>query len=634
MKHIIIGTAGHIDHGKSSLVLSLTGADPDRWAEEKRRGITIDLGFAHLDLDGYRFGFVDVPGHERFVRNMLAGAGGIDAVVLVIAADESVMPQTREHFDICRLLGVERGLVALTKSDLVEPNVLEFVRLEVEEFLQGSFLEGAPVVLVSSKTGAGLEEFKQALLQVAGQTPGKDTTSYFRLPIDRSFVMKGFGTVVTGTLVSGQVEKEQEVEVFPERRRLRVRGIQVHGRKAERALAGQRTALNLAGVEVGDILRGMVLTEPGRFRPATRFDVLLQLLPSARPLKDGARVHFHQGTAEMIATVRFFDRPKAEPGEECFAQLRLAGPALALPGDRFILRQYSPVTTIGGGKVLGAARGRYRRNDLALQDYWKALATGNREEVLAALLEREPLGVLAEPEVIARTGWSQVEWKETAAAVTASGAARRVSDSPLTLLQAARFDELKEKAVKAVGAFHKKEPLVEGLPKEELKKRIFGRAPDSVFDAVLEELTGAGNLAVAGDRVKRAGREVKLSSEESEARQSIEKAFQQAGLQVPTVKEVLSRVKVDPKRAEKIIQILLREKVLVRVSSDLLFHQSAVKQLLDLLHGYKKEKGDRINVGAFKDLTCVTRKYAIPLLEYLDRQRLTRREGNERVLLL
>ena len=314
--------------------------------------------------------------------------------------------------------------------------------------------------------------------------------------------------------------------------------------------------------------------------------------------------------------------------------MRLAGPALALPGDRFILRQYSPVITIGGGKVLGAARGRYRRNDPAVQDYWKTLAAGNREEILAALLAREPLGVLTEPEAIARTGWSQTEWKETAAAVAASGAARRVSDAPLTLVNAARFDELKEKAVKAVEAFHKKEPLVEGLPKEELKKRLFGRAPDSVFDAVLEELTGAGNLVVAGDRVKRAGREVKLSSKESEARQSIEKAFQQAGLQVPTVKEVLSRVKVDPKRAEKIIQILLREKILVRVSSDLLFHQSAIEHLLELLRGYKGEKGGRINVGGFKDLTGVTRKYAIPLLEYLDRQRLTRREGNERVLLL
>ena len=634
MKHIIIGTAGHIDHGKSALVKALTGTDPDRWAEEKRRGITIDLGFAHLDLGGYRFGFVDVPGHERFVRNMLAGAGGIDLVLLVIAADESIKPQTREHFDICRLLGVERGLVALTKADLVDPDVLDLVRLEAEEFLQGSFLEGVPIVQVSSKTGQGLESLQEALQQVAAEVPGKQADACFRLPVDRAFVMKGFGTVVTGTMISGSVAVEDEVEIFPERRRVRVRGIQVHGRPAERALAGQRTALNLAGVEVGELRRGMVLTEPGRFAPVTRLDTELRSLPGTRPLKDGARVHFHQGTAEMVATVRLFDRHQVEAGSSCFAQLRLAGPVLTLPGDRFILRQYSPVITIGGGRVLGVARGRYRRNDAAVLGYWKALAEGNREQVLGALIGREPSGVLTGPFVVARTGWREAEVAQAAERLVASGLARRVGGDPLTLVSAQRFSALGERAVKAVQTFHKKEPLVEGLPKEELKKRVFARVPAAVFDAELDHLAREGKLAVTGDRVKRAGREVTLSSEETEARQVIEAAFAGAGLQVPAVKEVLARVKFEAEHARKIVQILLREKVLVRVTEDLLFHQSALNKLEDLLRDYKSKHGDRINVGKFKDLAGVTRKYAIPLLEYLDRRRLTQRVGNERIIRL
>src|SRR5271157_3706556 len=361
MKSIIVGTAGHIDHGKTSLVKALTGIDADRLAEEKRRGITIDLGFAHMELPGangemLRLGFVDVPGHERFVRNMLAGVGGIDLVLLVIAADESIKPQTTEHFDICRLLSVQRGITVLTKSDLVDPETLEVVTLEVAEFLKGSFLDPAnsPIIPVSSKTGAGLDQLKTELARLAAEVPAKDSTAVFRLPIDRVFTMKGFGTVVTGTLITGTVHKEQEVEVHPAGKRLRVRGVQVHGKQADEAIAGQRTALNLPGIETTELARGMMLTPPQMFTPVTRLGVQLDLLPSAKPLRQYARVHMHAFTAETIAQVTLLGGKQLLPGESGFARLKLDRPVLLFPGDRFIIRQYSPVITMGGGRVLDA----------------------------------------------------------------------------------------------------------------------------------------------------------------------------------------------------------------------------------------------------------------------------------------
>src|SRR5258706_11060273 len=333
-KSVIVGTAGHIDHGKSSLVEALTGTHPDRLEEEKRRGITIDLGFAFLEEAGVRFGFVDVPGHERFVGNMLAGAAGIDVVLLVISADESVKPQTREHFDICRLLGIQRGIVALTKSDLVDQETLDLVRLELDDFLRNSFLQGAPIVPVSAKTGAGLVELKQALVEQARQVIGKDSGRAFRLPIDRAFAVKGFGSVVTGTLMSGQVAPEDEVQLFPSGARLRVRGVQSGGNNVDRAEAGQRTAVNLAGIDHQDLQRGMTLAAANRFRATRRIDVKLRLLPAVRKLKNRAQVHFHTGSFESMAEVALIENVELSPGDECFAQLRLKQSVLVLPGDR------------------------------------------------------------------------------------------------------------------------------------------------------------------------------------------------------------------------------------------------------------------------------------------------------------
>ncbi|MGC1413730.1 MAG: selenocysteine-specific translation elongation factor [Candidatus Acidiferrum sp.] len=631
-KSVIVGTAGHIDHGKSALVEALTGTHPDRLAEEKRRGITIDLGFAFLEEDGVRFGFVDVPGHERFVSNMLAGAAGIDLVLLVIAADESIKPQTREHFDICRLLGVTRGVVALTKSDLVDADMLGLARLEVEEFLRGSFLERAPIVAVSSKTGTGLAELTKALHTIASEIPGKDAARYFRLPIDRAFAMKGFGTVVTGTLVSGSIGAEDEVELFPGGKRLRVRGVHSGGKSVERALAGQRTAVNLAGIDHADVKRGMTLAAPGRFRATRRIDVQLTLLPSARKLKHRAKVHFHAGTAETIAEILLYGENVLAPGQSALAHLRLQDELLLLPNDRFIVRQFSPVITIGGGVVLDPLARRPTVRDSGRTGFLETLESGGREEKLGAMTERAFLGLTLE-EIVARTGWFENEVREAARRLTASGRIKIISSEPLILLCRKVFDDVRRKIAERVERFHKENPLSPGIAREDLRANLGKRIRAETFRAALEDLANDKKLDVQGELVKRAGAEIALQPEETRAKEQIEKAFAEAGLAVPSVKEVLAKLSVESKRAEKLLQILLREKTLVRVSPDLIFHRDALAQLKVQLAAFKKSKGERITVPVFKDLTGITRKYAIPLLEYLDRERVTRRAGDERVIL-
>src|SRR5467141_965962 len=427
IKSVIVGTAGHIDHGKSTLVEALTGTHPDRLAEEKRRGITIDLGFAFLEENDVRFGFVDVPGHERFVSNMLAGAAGIDVLLLVIAADESIKPQTREHFDICRLLGVKRGVVALTKSDLVDSDTLELVRLEAEEFLRGSFLERAPLVSVSARTGNGLAELKKALSEAAFDAFVKDAKQYFRLPIDRAFAMKGFGSVVTGTLISGSVDTGDEVELFPSGERLRVRGVQSGGKHVDRATPGQRTAVNLAGIDHTALKRGMVLATPGKFRKTRRMDVRLELLPSARKLKQGTRVHFHAGTAETIAEVFFHGEKELPPGASAVANLKLQDEVLVLPGDRFIVRQFSPVVTVGGGAVLDPLARRPMLRDTGRAAFLETIERQNAAETLAAMTERALLG-LGYEEIVARTGWTEKEIQWALEEVHGTGRVRKVSN--------------------------------------------------------------------------------------------------------------------------------------------------------------------------------------------------------------
>jgi selenocysteine-specific elongation factor len=633
IKHVIVGTAGHIDHGKSSLVEALTGTHPDRLEEEKRRGITLDLGFAFLELEGVRLGLVDVPGHERFVRNMLAGAGGIDLVLLVIAADEGIKPQTREHFEICRLLGIPRGIVTITKCDLVDADSLGLLRLEIEEFVRGSFLKSAPILPVSARSGEGLDELKDALRRAAQGAAAKDATRHFRLPIDRSFAMKGFGTVVTGTLISGAVKVEDEVELHPARKRLRVRGLHSGGKQIQRAVAGQRTAVNLAGIEHEEITRGMVLAPAGLFEATQQVDARVALLASAPPLKNRARVHFHQGTAEAIAEVILLNDGDAElaAGGSAFAQLRLDKPLLLLPGDRFILRRYSPVVTIGGGTVLDSGAPRHKRKDAAVAPLLAVLEHGSREEILGALVEAAPRGLML-AEIVARTGWIESETRTMAEKLAAAKRVRILGSAPIVVAPARAVTDCAAAVRKAVETFHRANPLLPGIPKQELRGKA-GRARGEIFEAALGDLVAARALVAAGDLVSQAGREITLSIEEARAKELIEREFESAGLTVPGFASVLAKLPVDAARAQKILQILLREKALVKISADLVFHRNTLQRLRELLAKYRKERGTRLPITVFKELTGITRKYAIPLLEHLDREQVTRRAGDERVIL-
>jgi len=632
MKSVIVGTAGHIDHGKTALVKALTGIDADRLEEEKRRGITIDIGFAHLELpapDGsaIRLGFVDVPGHERFVRNMLAGIGGIDLVLLVIAADEGIKPQTREHFDICRLLAIRRGITVLTKSDAVDAETLEVARLEVEDYVRGSFLDSAksPIVAVSSLTGAGLDELRSALARIASEVASKNATALARLPIDRVFTMKGFGTVVTGTLVAGTIRKsdDEELELFPAGKRVRVRGMQVHGSPAETAIAGQRTALNLAGVTTEEMARGMTLATADTFRLTSRVDVLLTLLPSAKPLKAGARVHFHAYATETIAEVRLYEIKQLKPGEEAYAQLRFAEAMLLLPGDRFIVRQFSPVVTIGGGVVLDASPLTRRRRAEDAITFLKTMRNGSAEEIVAARVGRRGAAGLRLDDIPGEMNICRADAEKLAAR------AGLVSCDRVLVAQDA-FAKAKASTLQALEKFQDANPLVAGMSKEELRDQ--GNLGPEVFYGVLVKLAAEKKLEVAGELVHLSGRGVVMKDEEAESKKIIEHAFASAGLKVPSLKEVLAGLTVDRVRAQKIVTLLLRDKVLIKISDELVFHQST---LLDLRHKISalKTTAPKIDVARFKEMTGVSRKYAIPLLEYLDREHVTRRVGDERVIL-
>lgn len=593
MNSIIAGTAGHIDHGKTTLVHALTGIDTDRLAEEKRRGISIELGFAHLDLGGgVTAGFVDVPGHERFVRTMVAGVTGIDVVLLVIGADESIKPQTREHFDICRLLGVKRGIVVLTKADLVDAEILELVKMEAEEFVAGSFLEGAPAIAVSAKSGAGLDELKAALRELAKQAAGRASHQPMRLPIDRSFAMKGFGAVVTGTLSSGAIQAEQEVELHPLGRRLRVRGVQVHGKSAKQARAGQRTAVNLSGIEHTEIVRGMQLAAPGVLRPVSVVDCRLTLLDGVKPLHTRTPIHFHAATAEVTGSVR--------PLGDGFVRVRLKEPLLLLPGDRFIVRKFSPVVTIGGGEVIEIDPPRKSRVSLLAP-----LPAAER----AAVLVRESAAGMSKAELLWRLG------EPASAGVEIGG----------WCVDARWILAALERMQSTLAAYHKEKPLLAGMPREELRTRC--RVPADLFDALLAR---EKKLVAQGETVRLASHKVQLQQDEQEARARIENAFAAGGLAVPGQREVLAACGVDATRASILLNTLLREKKLIRVSMELVFHASAMEQLRTMLAA---KKGERFGVGEFKDWTRCSRKYAIPLLEYLDVQRVTRRDGDARVVL-
>jgi selenocysteine-specific elongation factor len=615
MKNIIVGTAGHIDHGKTSLIRALTGIDTDRLEEEKRRGITIDLGFAHLQLTPeIRLGFVDVPGHERFVKNMLAGAAGIDLVLFVVAADESVKPQTREHFDICRLLGIRSGVIALTKIDAVDTDLLELTRLEVHELVAGSFLDSAPVLPVSSRTGAGLEELRAALTAVSQQVPAKDPTGPARLPIDRAFSMRGFGTVITGTLLSGTIRRDQELVLLPGNRAVRVRGIEAYGTPADHAVAGMRTALNVPDIEAKSIVRGMAIVERGRFATTKSVDCVLEWLPSAPKVKNRMPVHFHTGTSNTVGEVRMLG--ECSRGSNTFlSRILLKESIVAAFGDRFIARRFSPVVTVGGGVILDS-RPTKRANKHRL-----GVLAGNDTLAMVELLIDEAEWGVDPTDLAARLGLSLDETVRLAVQCEAV-----VLKQQGWLIDRARVQQVSQHLIESVAEFHRSTPMAAGVLTRELRN-LFRSAPVFVIDAVI---AATPELVVQADLVRMRSHVQSISAEEDAARRKLSGIFENAGFAVPSVTESLASTGLNPERAKAILQTLLRSGVLIRINDDLLLHSSMLTKLREI---FSTKSGSTFTVSEFKEWTGVSRKYAVPILEFADRQKLTRRSGESRVVL-
>jgi selenocysteine-specific elongation factor len=655
MRRLVIGTAGHIDHGKSALVRALTGIEPDRLKEEQQRGITIDLGFAHAEMNGVAVAIVDVPGHERFIRNMLAGATGIDAVLLVIAADESVMPQTREHLDICRLLDVRAGVIALTKTDVAEPALREVSREEARELVAGSFLAHAPIVEVSAVTGEGLDELKRELATLATRVPERIAHGPARLPIDRAFTLKGFGTVVTGTLVSGSMAADDELVLLPAGRPTRVRGLHVHGTAVSRAQAGQRVAANLNDVQVQDIARGDTLVTPGCFEAVRRLDVRLDLLPSARRLRHGARVRFHQGTSEVMARVSVAhivggDR-ETEPsiqgrsagvvpaGGRAYVRARLESPIVAARGDRFVLRSYSPMTTIAGGIVLDsfprrgsvrteAARARFIALDPGAGDVGEAAALERACAVLVAEYGRDGVTV---SRLALRLATTAARLDDIIQANVAHGRLLQVGDF---IIDRNVFDQLAALLTGLVEQHHRDVPDSEGMPREEVRDRLRVAAP--VLDALVGELSRAARL-VGRERLALSGRRAAFADHDRAAMSALESILRDCGLRPLDVSELAARSGLGPQMVERMLALLVREKRVVRLGG-LPFHRDALDGLVTQVRAMAgttgQQPGDvRLDVAAFKTRFDLSRKFAIPLLEFLDRERVTRRVGDARVVL-
>ena len=650
MKHLVVGTAGHIDHGKSTLVEALTGIDPDRLQEEKARGITIDLGFAPYRHGDTQLAFVDVPGHERFVRNMLAGASGIDCVLLVIAADESVMPQTREHFDICRLLGVGGGLVALTKADLVDEETLELVRLETRELIAGSFLEGAPLVPVSARTGVGLDDVRRELAALADGVAGRRDGGIPRLPVDRAFTVRGFGTVVTGTQVSGVIEGAGELTLLPAGRRVKVRGLQVHGELRSRSLAGQRVAVNLAGIGVDELQRGDTLTTEQGLCATRRFDGRVTLLDGARPLKYGARVRFHQGTSEVMGRLAIgAARPTAggetdaagdglpvfpgvlEPGSSAFARLHLEQPAALTRGDRFVLRAYSPMITIGGGIVLDPAPPAGRLRSAAGFERLRRLdALDDDEAALLSMVEDAGGEGLAPGALAPRAGRTVAEVRRVAAALAER---RAVVDVGERLVAAAPVEAAREALLAMVAAYHEAHPLEPGLPREEARERLAKRGGPALFDHVAGCLAAEGKLG-AGRHLTLSTHRIVLTEDETRVKAELADLFRRERLSPPDPLTWAQERGIDRELADRMLRLLLRDGTVERLDN-LVFHRDVLDSLRADVMQMKEGDGEpvRIDVAWFKQRFGITRKFAIPLLEYLDRVRVTRRVGRDRIVI-
>ena len=620
-KKRVVGTAGHIDHGKTALVRALTGVDTDRLPEEKRRGITIDLGFASWVTDEMQIGFVDVPGHERFVKNMLAGVGGIDSVLLVIAADESIKPQTREHFAICKLLGIQTGVVALTKSDLVERDIIDLVRLEVEELVAGSFLEGKPVVPVSSVTGAGLDDLRHAILHSVREVDDRDATSrVFRLPIDRAFTMKGFGSVITGTTLSGHIDVESEVEVLPRGDRSRARAIQVHGEPRDHASAGERTSMNLPDIPLEHLHRGHQIVPPGTLRSSPIITAKLRLLDDAKPLKDQTRIRFHHLASELLGSIRFVDETtELRPGSEAFVQVRLESPVVAVAGDRFVIRRYSPALTIGGGTILDAHLPRLSRN--TRPELLKTLASGSLSERVQLMAKLEGLRGITIGEIQARSGIRTAVLPREFALVKI-GSDRWIHSDVIA--------DFRRRSIEFLDAYFKENKMAINVPKGEFVQKLMPRADAAVADFLLRDLANEKIVAAVGDALDIPGRSKTLGGAEGELARRIELRFAEAGLQPPAVSELIKEIPQKPKVIEGVIAFLVKRGTLVRLADGVYVHQTTIDFARQRM---ASRKGTTIDVGQFKEFFGLSRKIAIPLLEFFDSVGVTKRVGDQRQVL-
>ena len=625
MRHIILGTAGHIDHGKSSLVKALTGIDPDRLKEEKERGITIDIGFADLAFpeSGLTVGIVDVPGHEKLIRNMLAGAGGIDMVLLVIAADEGIMPQSREHLAICDLLKIKCGLIAITKADLVEGAWIDLIRDEVLNFVRGTFLENSPIIPVSAKTGENLDTLKKEIEDLALKVAPKDTGGLFRLPIDRVFTLKGFGTVITGTAISGRVSLDDPLEILPANIKARVRGLHSHGSAIKTAYAGQRVAVNLQGVEKESLARGDVAVTPSSFAETKSLDAFLELLPETPILKNKSLVHFYVGTAETVARIILYEKEELKPGDNCYCQFRLQDPIIAVAGDRYIIRRFSPLETLGGGEILDPSPVRKRRRG-AVEDLGMLYSGGLDQKVSLKIEKSGPQGI----SINAIRGWIRADVKsldDTLGKLKKAGELIVFED---LIIHRKSFLSLKNEILGLLRAFHKKNPLKPGMSKEEIRNQL--RIDARLFNFILNELR---DVIVEKDLVRLGEFKVELSSREEEFKVKILDLLEKGGFQPPAKEEISSSLKIEQKRLTDILSLMSKEGRVVRMNESLYISTGVYNEMLSLLETYFKKKPE-MTVAEFRDLLNTTRKYALPFLEFLDSQKVTLRTGDVRKSLL
>jgi selenocysteine-specific elongation factor len=628
---VIMGTAGHIDHGKTTLIKGLTGIDCDRLKEEKKRGITIELGFAFLDLGEQRLGIVDVPGHEKFVKNMVSGATGIDFVLLAIAADEGVMPQTREHLEICSLLGIPSGLVALTKVDMVDEEWLELVTEDVREVLSGTFLQDAPIIPVSAHTGQGLKELTAEIERMAAELKPRRINDLVRIPIDRIFTMRGHGTVITGTMISGTLRLGQDVMVYPEGKSTKVRHLQVHGQTAEQAEPGRRTAVNLHGMEVEDLERGQVVALPGSLFPSVAWDLELTCLKSTpRPIKHRTEVHFHHGSREILARVYFLDREKLEPGDTAICQVRFPSPMVGVFDDRCVLRSFSPLRTIAGGRILNPVGRRIKRFSPEFERH-KELAKVSGEDLVQLQLELAgPVG-LSYPQLRVM---SNIESKGLDSILQTLGSRQKAflyDREERKYILGSTVEGLAAKALDQVREFHRKNPMRQGVSRSELVSGWGRSLPPKLIHFVLERLLKRNELVVEGEVLRLPDHRVSMASDQAKLKETVLDAYRQGGVTPPNLKDVLEGLGVSFKEAGPVFRVLQESGQLVKIKEDMYFAAEAIEQLKAKVVSFYETNND-LSPIAFKELTGLSRKYAIPLLEWLDKERITVRVGDVRKL--